>query len=89
MAHIHCPVNGWDCPYFKNSPIPCQCTIDDPINECDDFASVWDEEDDYICHETCMGCSSCSHADQFTTNDVACCNCCEDYSYYSPAKGED
>ena len=19
--HYHCPVNGWDCPYYKNSEI--------------------------------------------------------------------
>ena len=21
MKHFHCPVNGWDCPYFKNETI--------------------------------------------------------------------
>ena len=20
-AHYHCPVNGWDCPYYKDSEI--------------------------------------------------------------------
>ena len=46
--HIHCPVNGWDCPYYSNSPIPCECTLEDPLHECDDFAVMWDEGDDYI-----------------------------------------
>lgn len=49
-GHIHCPVNGWDCPYYKNG----KCTMypeSDPIEECDDFAYFWDVEDDYICYE--------------------------------------
>ena len=89
MAHIHCPVNGWDCPYYSDSPIPCQCTLEDPMNECDDFATMWDLDDDYICHEHCCGCRTCSHDEQFTTDDVASCNCCENHSFYSPRKSED
>lgn len=85
-AHIHCPVNGLDCPYYSNTPIPCQCTLEDPLHECDDFAVMWDEGDDYICHGECRGCDTCAHSDLFTTDDVACCNCCENYSFYSPAK---
>ena len=27
-------------------------------------------------------CLNCSHFDQETTNDVACCNCCEDMEFY-------
>lgn len=45
VEHIHCPVNGCDCPYWKNGI----CELDDPINECDDFASVWDKNDNYTC----------------------------------------
>jgi hypothetical protein len=44
---IYCPVNGWDCPYYKNS----HCTMypdHDPVDECDDFAFFWDKDDDYI-----------------------------------------
>lgn len=48
VKHIHCPVNGWDCPYYTDNEHPCRCTIDDPTTECDDFASMWDEEDDYF-----------------------------------------
>lgn len=44
---IYCPVNGWDCPYYKNG----ECGIEDPIHECDDFAIQWDEGDDYICED--------------------------------------
>lgn len=46
---FYCPVNGWDCPYFKEDNT---CALvdesDDPIMECDDAASVYDEEDDYF-----------------------------------------
>lgn len=45
VQHIHCPVNGYDCPYWDNGI----CGLDNPMEECDDFASVWDEGDDYIC----------------------------------------
>ena len=48
IKHIHCPVNGWDCPYYSDVGHPCLCTLDDPYENCDDFASMWDAEDDYI-----------------------------------------
>ena len=48
VKHIHCPVNGWDCPYYTDEEHPCRCTLDDPMAECDDFATMWDEEDDYF-----------------------------------------
>ena len=50
MKHYHCPVNGWDCPYYKNEENhPCQCTMENPMEECDDFASSWEgaTEDEY------------------------------------------
>lgn len=40
---IYCPVNGWDCPYCGENNI---CYINDPIEECDDFAACfesWEE----------------------------------------------
>lgn len=40
---VYCPVNGWDCPYYEKG----LCKIDNPIEECDDFAFFWDEGDDY------------------------------------------
>ena len=48
IKHIHCPVNGWDCPYYTDENHPCRCTLEDPMQDCDDFATFWDEGDDYI-----------------------------------------
>lgn len=44
---IYCPVNGWDCPYYKDG----ECGIEDPISECDDFGAFWNEDDDYECED--------------------------------------
>ena len=35
---VYCPVNGWDCPYFKNN----FCTIENPEENCDNFALIAD-----------------------------------------------
>ena len=48
IKHIHCPVNGWDCPYYTDENHPCRCTLKDPMKDCDDFAIFWDEGDDYV-----------------------------------------
>ena len=48
VKHIHCPVNGWDCPYYTDKNHPCRCTLADPMKDCDDFAVFWDEGDDYV-----------------------------------------
>ena len=45
---IYCPVNGWDCPYYTDNNHPCRCTLANPMEDCDDFATMWDEDDDYI-----------------------------------------
>lgn len=52
-GHIHCPVNGWDCPYYDANGCCMMYPESDPIKECDDFYYVWgdDEEADYICYE--------------------------------------
>ena len=43
MRHYHCPVNGWDCPYYKDEPNhPCICTLENPYEECDDFSATND-----------------------------------------------
>lgn len=49
--HYHCPVNGWDCPYYKDCDIIegveefHLCTIEgDPYEECDDFFGMWGED---------------------------------------------
>lgn len=43
-----CPVNGWDCPYWKKDG---SCSMvddgDNPVMECDDAGYFWaDEEED-------------------------------------------
>ena len=48
VKHIHCPVNGWDCPYYTDENHPCRCTLADPMKDCDDFATFWDGGDDYV-----------------------------------------
>ena len=47
-AHYHCPVNGWDCPYYKDSEIIegseeyCLCKMKDHYHDCDDFYCMWE-----------------------------------------------
>lgn len=47
MKHFHCPVNGWDCPYYKDSANlggkeeHCLCSLENPMDDCDDFFSMW------------------------------------------------
>lgn len=52
-GHIHCPVNGWDCPYYKKNGICGIYPDDDPLLECDDFYFFWGNNDsmDYICYD--------------------------------------
>ena len=51
MKHFHCPVNGWDCPYYKGEikingmTETCVCTLDDPYRDCDDFYFMWEDCD--------------------------------------------
>ena len=33
-------------------------------------------------------CSNCSHVGQETTDDVACCNCCDDGEFFDPVEEE-
>ena len=33
-------------------------------------------------------CSKCSHVGQETTDDVACCNCCDDGEFFDPVEEE-
>lgn len=43
MKYFHCPVNGWNCPYYKNEIIiegqkrKRVCTLEDPMIGCDDY----------------------------------------------------
>ena len=36
----------------------------------------------------CWNCEECIHSMQETTDDVACCNCCEDGSFFEEYKDE-
>ena len=44
-----CPVNGWDCPYFKEDG---SCSMvddgDNPVMECDDAAYFWGDDAEWI-----------------------------------------
>lgn len=54
MKHFHCPVNGWKCPYYKDSvnlegkEEYCICTLENPMSNCNDFFDMWCE---YISNE--------------------------------------
>lgn len=48
MKVIYCPLNEWDCPYYSDKGYCMMYPSSDPIDECDDFASVVDEDDEYI-----------------------------------------
>lgn len=45
--HFHCPMNGWDCPYYLGKALignhyeHCICTLDDPYHDCTDFYESW------------------------------------------------
>ena len=39
---------------------------------------------DTFCEELHPSCDTCYNQDEDTSDKVACCNCCEDYSFYSP-----
>jgi hypothetical protein len=50
-GHIHCPANGYDCPYWKDGICSLYSEEEnwaDPWEECSDFGMFWDEGDDYI-----------------------------------------
>lgn len=46
IKKFFCPVNGWDCPYWKKDG---SCFMvddgDDPVAECDDAATFWGDDD--------------------------------------------
>ena len=54
-----------------------------------DWPAPCEYEDDYEEEEEEYdepSCSTCDHQGAFTLDDVACCNCCENYSFYEPRK---
>ena len=54
MKKFYCPVNGWDCPYWKKDGTCAMVDEDlDPVEECDDAYYFWgdDDPDTYIIYE--------------------------------------
>ena len=45
MKVFYCPVNGWDCPYWKENGT-CSMVDEnlDPTLECDDAYYFWSDE---------------------------------------------
>ena len=49
MKYFHCPVNGLNCPHYKNEIIidnqkeTCVCTLENPMSNCNDFFDMWCE----------------------------------------------
>lgn len=42
----YCPVNAYgDCPYCDQMGV---CHVDDPMEDCDDWASVWESWEDWL-----------------------------------------
>lgn len=81
MKHIHCPVNGHDCPYYTDEGHPCRCTLSDPLAECDDFGFFWEEGDDWF-DDDWNPCETCGNRDEDTPDKIAACNCCEVAEFY-------
>ena len=40
-VEAYCPVNAWDCSYYREN---CKCSIDEPIEECDEYMSFFYED---------------------------------------------
>ena len=51
-----CPVNAWDCPYWKKDG---SCSMvddgDDPVMECDDAGAFWEPDEDHFVWEDAEG----------------------------------
>ena len=47
IKKFFCPVNAWDCPYFKGDG-SCAMVDDgeNPLDECDDAGVLFDEDED-------------------------------------------
>ena len=42
---VFCPANGYDCPYCDEFN---RCHIEDPIEDCDDFAYFFESWNDWL-----------------------------------------
>lgn len=44
LKPVHfCPVNGWDCPYWKKDGT---CKLDDPMADCDDYYAMMGDDEE-------------------------------------------
>lgn len=44
LKPVHfCPVNGWDCPYWKDGGV---CELDDPMADCDDYYAMMGDDEE-------------------------------------------
>lgn len=46
MEKYYCPVNGWDCPYWRKDG---SCALENPVENCDDAAwweDAWEDDED-------------------------------------------
>lgn len=44
LKPVHfCPVNGWDCPYWKKDGT---CELDDPMADCDDYYAMMGDDEE-------------------------------------------
>ena len=86
MRHYHCPVNGWDCPYYSDEGHPCRCLLNDPYEECDDFYFHWYDavERHEFTDDDWNPCETCRHNGDETLEDVSSCACCEVGDFYDP-----
>ena len=39
----YCPVNGWDCPYYRKGV----CFIENPLEDCLDWQNMWDSWEEW------------------------------------------
>ena len=99
-AECNCWVDG-ACIADPNWPAPCEYEEEpieeeeDPCIGCphEGFGSEhcaavigdYCRAGDCIIEDEDPSCSTCYNADQDTTDKVACCNCCEDYCFYTRA----
>ena len=62
---IYCPVNGWDCPYWRKDG---SCVCENVETECDDYASFWgfwEDEVDESNYDPYSGCDVFETVDCF------------------------
>lgn len=88
------PDTPCSCHADSDWPAPCECEYEYDEQEEEEYKWVneWGEatlinvpwiETDWSDPPKC---STCAHLGDLTADDVACCNCCKNYSFYEPRK---